>query len=275
MKLMGYAGSSADVFARGIEGCMPGTMGIEEGVGYASQKDREEVSLLCTLVSQWREQQTCRVRSRQVIPDFTNRSQTGIGVELLHFIASSMLKNGFQKREGRSGHDIPVLVREPVGSATREEALTVWKKRVSDEEGYPPVRVEEDQEFFTSLGNGHFFQSLNLFGCGSRNINDASIRYEVGEDAALVDAVENGVLSVVLRHECPKPVRAKIAALLNSKREFQWTLQPDGSVDCTSSEENTDYCSQFEWLSKGMDAVQVDCLVRTHLGIKESKRIEG
>lgn len=273
MKLMGYAGSSADIFGRGVEGCMPGTMGIE--LPNSSQKDREDVTLLCTLVSQWREKDTSKVQSRQVIPDFTNRSQTGIGVELLHFVASSMRTKGFQSRVGQKGHDIPVLVREPLGSPSRDEALAVWRTRVTEEDGYPLVRVEEDKEFFTSLGNGHFFQSLNLFGCGGRNINDESLRYEVGSDAALADAVQNGVVSIVLRHECPRPVRAKIAALLNSKREFQWTLNPDGSVNTTQSEENHDYCSQFEWLSKGMDAVQVDCLVRTHLGIKDSKRIFG
>ena len=87
-----------------------------------------------------------------------------------------------------------------------------------------------------------------------------------------------GVASVILRHSTPRPVRAKIAELLNAKRErlackrptqypvpsvfcllelrFQWTLNEDGTVDTGSSLENTDYCSQFEWLSKGMDAEQ-------------------
>jgi len=252
---------------------MPGTMGIE--LPNCSQKDREDVALLCTLVSQWREPQPSQVRSQQVVPDFTNRSQTGIGVELLHFVAGSMKKKGFQKREGKTGHDIPVLVREPVGSATGEEALSIWRNRVTEEEGYPPVRVDGSKDLFASLGNGHFFQSLNLFGCNCTNINDPSVRYEAGSDTALSDAVDKGVMSIVLRHECPRPVRAKVAALLNAKREFQWTLLPDGNVDTACSEENTDYCSQFEWLSKGMDAVQVDCLVRTHLGIRDSKRIQG
>lgn len=54
-----------------------------------------------------------------------------------------------------------------------------------------------------------------------------------------------------------------------------WTLDEDGTVDTGNSIENTDYCSHFEWLSKGMDAEQVNCLVRTHLGIKDSKRILG
>eukprot|EP00932_Pfiesteria_piscicida_P000198 SRR837773.1019.p2 GENE.SRR837773.1019~~SRR837773.1019.p2 ORF type:complete len:308 (-),score=115.10 SRR837773.1019:69-887(-) len=272
---MGYAGSAAAPLARGIEGCMPGTSGAEMPPGYAGSKDREEVGLLTALVSQWREPAIQKVRSFQVIPDFTNRAQTGLGVELMHFVAHSMLTKGFQKRVGGRGHDIPVLVREPVSSDTRAEGLKVWKKRVEEEEGFPPVRAPEGQELFTSLGNGHFFQALNLFDCGCRNINDPSVQYVVGKDRDLAEALADGVPSIILRHECPRPVRAKIAALLNSKREFYWTLGEDGSVDVSSMKENTEYCSQFEWLSKGMDAVQVDCLVRTHLGIRESKRILG
>lgn len=275
MKAMGYAGSAADPLGRGIEGCMPGTSGAEMPPGYAGSKDREEVTLLAALVQQWREPTTSRVCSWQVVPDFTNRAQTGLGVELMHFVATSMAEKGFQKRVGGHGHDIPVVVREPPNSPFHAEALSIWKKRVGEEPGFPPVRAREDQELFTSLGNGHFFQSLNLFATECRNINDDSRGYRIGADAPLREAIERGVPSVVLRHECPRPVRAKIAALLNSKREFFWTLSEDGSVDVSSMKENTEYCSQFEWLSKGMDAVQVDCLVRTHLKVKDSKRIQG
>jgi hypothetical protein len=71
-------------------------------------------------------------------------------------------------------------------------------------------------------------------------------------------------------------VRSKIAELLNSKREFHWTLGEDGQVDlAVDAQEDKSHCSQFEWLSKGMDAEQVNCLVRTHLKITDSKRILG
>lgn len=254
---------------------MPGTMGIEMPPGYATSKDREEVALLTSLVQQWREPESLKVRSYQVVPDFTNRAQTGLGVELVHFVATSMMTKGFKKHDGAQGHDIPVLVREPPSSAFHGEALKVWKQRVSEEEGFPPVRAPESEEIFTSLGNGHFFQALNLFDCQCTSINDANRKYIAGKDQALNEALTQGVTSVVLQHECPRLVRAKIAALLNTKREFFWTLSEDGKVDVSNMQENKEYCSQFEWLSKGMDAVQVDCLVRTHLGIKGSKRIMG
>eukprot|EP00746_Dinoflagellata_sp_MGD_P033342 gnl/MRDRNA2_/MRDRNA2_17951_c0_seq1.p1 gnl/MRDRNA2_/MRDRNA2_17951_c0~~gnl/MRDRNA2_/MRDRNA2_17951_c0_seq1.p1 ORF type:complete len:456 (-),score=100.15 gnl/MRDRNA2_/MRDRNA2_17951_c0_seq1:147-1394(-) len=273
LALLGYAGSAADPLTRGIEGCLPGTTGAE--MGYNQKKDAEDIALLCALVKQWREPDMCLVRPRSVVPDAVNRGQTGLGVELVHFIALSIKKNGFLKRVGQKGHDIPVLVREPSGSATREEAVRVWTERVKDEEAFPPVVASASEEIFTSLGNGHFFQALNLYNHQYHAVNDRSIQFTVGQDADLREALEVGVNSVVLKHETPKPVRIKISQLLNSKREFLWTLNKDGSVDVENMKENEEYCSQFEWLSKGMDAEQVNCLVRTHLGVKQSKRIQG
>jgi len=278
MELMGYAGSSANPLTRGIEGCIPGSSGAEMATGHNVKKDAEEVGLLNALVSQWREEgnKLERVRSRNVVPDFTNRSQTGLGVELVHFVALSMKEKGFQKRQGKQGHDIPVLVREPHGSATYTEALGVWKVRVGEEDGFPVVRAgDTGEEIFTSLGNGHFFQALNLFDTHHEAINKPGVHYTVGADAALAEALATGVPSIILKNGTPRPVRAKIAALLNSKREFMWTLGEDGAVDMSNVSENEAYCSQFEWLSKGMDAEQVNCLVRLHLGIVDSKRIMG
>merc|ERR1711920_870757 len=100
-----------------------------------AKKDAEDIALLSALIEQWREEELCQVLSRTVVPDATNRAQTGLGVELLHYIATSMMENGFQKRKGSSGHDIPVVVREPPGDYFQEEALTLWGERVKDEEG--------------------------------------------------------------------------------------------------------------------------------------------
>jgi hypothetical protein len=275
MRLLGYAGTAADPLGRGVEGCMPGTMGIEPPAT-SSQKDRDDVALLQALIVQWREPTLSKVRSCKVVPDCTNRAQTGLGVELVHYVATSMSEKGFKKRRGKDGHDIPVVVREPPSSETHGEALANWRAITSEEEGFPPMRMGENEEIFTSLGNGHFFQALNLFACRREAINDAGRRYTIGEDVLLSEAISEGVPSIVLRHETPRAVRAKIAELLNSKRDFVWTLGDDGQVDMSkSASENSGYCSQFEWLSKGMDAYQVNCLVRSHLGIRDSKRIVG
>jgi len=275
LRLLGYAGSAANPLARGIEGCMPGTTGAEMPVGYNAEKDAKEVALLTALVEQWREPELVNVPPWRVVPDATNRAQTGLGVELVHFIATSMVQKGFRKRHGTEGHDIPVVVREPSSSSTQVEALELWQTRAAVDDGFPPVRVTAEDELFTSLGNGHFFQALNLIACSCLAINDCERRYTVGEDSLLAEAISLGVPSIVLRHATPRPVRAKIAQLLNSKRDFMWTLGENGKVDTSAMKENTGPCSQFEWLSKGMDAFQVDCLVRTHLGIKDSRRIVG
>jgi len=252
---------------------MPGTDGIEKPPD--PTKDAQDVALLQTLIAQWREGDLCRVRSRQVVPDFTNRAQTGLGVELVHFIAGSIRKHGFKKRIGNQGHDIPVVVRESPTSAFHAEALSLWRQRVAEDDGFPPVRINVDEELFTSLGNGHFFQALNLYACECKAINNLGYNYVIGNDADLIGAISLGVPSIVLRHDTPRPVRAKIAELLNMKRDFMWTLKDGGTVDVSEMAEDTSYCTQFEWLSKGMDAAQVDCLVRTHCRIRDSKRIQG
>lgn len=273
LTLLGYAGSAADPLNRGIEGCLPGTTGAE--LGFNQKKDAEDIALLCALVKQWREPDMCLVKPRQVCPDHVNRGETGLGVELVHYIALSIKKNTFHKRIGQKGHDIPVVVREPPDSQTRKDAVRVWTQRVREEEAFPPVIATPSEEIFTSLGNGHFFQALNLYYHEMVAVNDPSIQFTIGNDADLREAIEVGVNSVVLKHETPKPVRVKISQLLNSKREFLWTLNSDGSVNVEQMQENDESCTQFEWLSKGMDAEQVNCLVRTHLRIKESKRIMG
>ena len=114
----------------------------------------------------------------QVVPDFTNLAETELSVESLHLAAMSMRDGGFEKRLGTQGHDIPVAVRDPPrdppNSDYRKKALEVWTKH----EGFPPVRVEGQEDLHTSLGNEDFFQSMNLFACGCASINEESRRYE-------------------------------------------------------------------------------------------------
>jgi len=269
MRLLGYAGTAADPLNRGVEGCIPGTLAQD----MPSSKDADDMELLQKLISQWRESGLPCVRPCWVVPDCVNRENTGLGVELVHFIALSIREHGFRKRIGTEGHDIPVVVRDPTNSPLHAEALKAWKQKVDEEEGFPPVRVSTSDEMFTSLGNGHFFQALNLYDCGCLAINNKG-KYVIGCDEDLQEALYVGVPSIVLKHVTPRPVRAKIAELLNAQREFAWNLNDNGTVDMTIKE-NTAYCKQFECMSKFLDAVQVNSLVRTHLGIHDSKRIQG
>merc|ERR1712190_379958 len=116
---------------------------------------------------------------------------------------------------------------------------------VTEEPGFPPVRIKDDQDMFTSLGNGHFFQALNLYACQWPTLTDSG-QYDVGHDEELRDAITHGVPSIVLKSDTPKSVRAKIALLLNSKSDSLWTLGADGKVDVMSVEERTEYVTQFE-----------------------------
>jgi hypothetical protein len=69
------------------------------------------------------------------------------------------------------GHDLPILVREMAGagSAPGTESLAKWTASQARSADYPPTQdwvraAGGGEEFYCSLGNGHFFQALNLFG---------------------------------------------------------------------------------------------------------------
>ena len=93
-------------------------------------------------------------------------------------------------------------------------------------QGFPPVRVQDNEEVFTSLGNGHFFQvrfnhenelsqargmnfvvrcvpveALNLFQTEWKAINDDT-RYCVGSDKLLNEALNEGPGWVKLLCRC-------------------------------------------------------------------------
>jgi len=81
------------------------------------------------------------------------------------------------------------------------------------------------------------------------------------------------VMAIVLSPEIPLRDRETVSKLLNSKREFKWNVNPDGSLPILDAAEDTTTCKQFEALSKVLDAVELNCLVRAELGVKESHRI--
>ena len=141
----------------------------------------------------------------QVVPDFTNLADTELSVEPLHLAAMSMWDDGFEKRLGTQGHDIPVAVRDPPRDPPnpdyRKKDLEVWTKH----EGFPPVRVEDQEDLHTSLGNEEdFFQSMNLFACGCASINEES---------------RASSSNTPLSDQCaPRSLH-----LLNSTRDFAWT----------------------------------------------------
>jgi len=277
MNNLGYGGSSSDVLSRGVEGCCPGTSdAAAREVKDDKDRDKRELELLNRLISEYKEPQIATVAPRLVIPDFSNRGHTGVSIEHVHYLAKSFRDKGFIKRKGNEGHDVPVLVRESTSSDLGQKSMANWRSKLEDEQGFPPKehyeRLFKKPEMFTSLGNGHFNQALNLFFTESSDIY-GSKKYQIGDDQALKEAVYSGVESVVLSPKIPLRDRETISKLLNSKREFKWNVNPDGSLNILDAAEDTTQCKQFEAMSKVMDAVELNCLVRMEQGVKESHRI--
>ena len=140
--------------------------------GYRTKvKPTAQVLELKRILELWRETGIgmIQVKSSDVVPDSSNRSHTGLSIDHVHFIASSILKKGFRAREGdvktrskMQPHDIPVLVRGSSTCPIAQDSLHFWRASVEKEPRFPKIVVNESN-FFTSLGNGHFTQALNLF----------------------------------------------------------------------------------------------------------------
>jgi len=276
MRGLGYAGSSSNPLKRGVEGCCPGTSDAHAKLVEDNEdKDKAELKLLNDLISKWRDG-VAKVAPRKVIPDFSNRGHTGLSVEHVHYLATSFKEKGFQKRQGNEGHDIPVLVREMPSSELGGKSIENWRSKLEDEKGFAPKehyeRLFRQKELYTSLGNGHFNQALNLFFTESPSIYSDQ-KYTINNDRDLKEAVYQGVGSIVLKGEIPLRDRETISKLLNSKREFKWNVNSDGSLNITDAFEDTSTCKQFEAMSKVLDAVELNCLVRSELGVKDSHRM--
>jgi len=274
---LGYTGSSASPLKRGVEGCCPGTSDAKAKVSKDNfEQDKEDLATLNRLLSEWREPGVFHVPPRQVIPDFSNRGHTGLSVEHVHYLATQFKEKGFQKRVGNKGHDIPVLIRDTPWSELGKKAVENWRGKLNDEPGFPPSAHYEklfaESEMFTSLGNGHFNQALNLFLNESKSIYNSGT-YTIGSDSDLYQAVHVGVKALVLKPSIPLRDRETISKLLNSKREFAWDVNADGSLNILDAEEDKSSCKQFVALSKVLDAQELNCLVRAELGVKNSHRM--
>jgi len=136
------------------------------GSRFEQLDEASRIDELNRLIAQWREPGFVRVKPERVIPDATNRDGTGLSVNHLHYIASNMMKDGFTPRDHATGtgHDLPIFVREHSGkeSALGATSLRKWKGAQAENTEYPPARPWQSQhgeEFYCSLGNGHFFQA--------------------------------------------------------------------------------------------------------------------
>ena len=248
--------------------------------------EEEKVQRCNDLIEHWRETKVRqRIRPCFIIPDTTNRSRTGLSVKHVHYIANLFQANGFHNR-----FDVPVLVHHkslPPRSGTDiltegigeenlgYESYTKWTDACQKEGHlpFPSFSVHLD-DYFTSLGNGHFFQALNCYQQGKENIlfdgvdEGGTKKYCVGDDAQLNDAIHDGVLSIILRHQIPRKERMFISEILNSSHNYGygWVSQSDGSMTLQKLEaprlENTSF---FQRASKSMDSIELTEMVRLEM----------
>ena len=228
----------------------------------------DKIDLMNSLIARWRLPGLMRIRPRDVIPDTTNRENTGLSPVHVHYIACQMEANGFQPRGSgpNGGHELPILIAENSRSRYGAESCSKWGVSVAEHAELPRVPAmlalgeaartqalaqasaagqspgsllfldDEDEqppfadgrgEFYTSLGNGHFFQALNLIGTrhacmfkvtGATEAPER--RYTSGEDARLRSAIEDGVECLVLRNEISEKERKFVSKMLNSAFEY-------------------------------------------------------
>jgi len=244
------------------------------GQAFDVRDEREAMARLNELLDRWREGSLLRVRSCDICPDWTNRAQTGLSVDHVHYIADRMLLEGFKSRDrNHDGHDVPVLVRESASSELGRGALEKWRDAVAKSPGFPPFLLDGRQELFCSLGSGHFSQALNLFRVCAKSLWRDTV-YDVGSDDALRTAVEHGVESVVLSADMPLKDRRFVSEMLNRSHGRRWHVGVGGRVDIDEAEGSAE-CEQFVALSKVLDAEELSCLVRRRLGQEVRGKAQG
>lgn len=244
------------------------------GQSFGVSSDSEIVARLNELIFKWREHHLAMVRSCDICPDWTNRAQTGLSVDHVHYVASCMQTDGFRSRRRghKNAHEVPVLIRETSQTELGSGALKKWQGVSSSIKGFPPYLLEGKTEFYCSLGNGHFSQALNLF-----RVNACSLwsekQYLVGEDDALKEALEEGVESIILSQEIPAEDRRFMAEMLNRSHGCCWRICEDGRVELENEQKQQG--EQFVALSKVLDAEELSCLVRQELDVKLESGAEG
>eukprot|EP00448_Togula_jolla_P000839 CAMPEP_0170605448 /NCGR_PEP_ID=MMETSP0224-20130122/19979_1 /TAXON_ID=285029 /ORGANISM="Togula jolla, Strain CCCM 725" /LENGTH=392 /DNA_ID=CAMNT_0010930453 /DNA_START=39 /DNA_END=1217 /DNA_ORIENTATION=+ len=241
------------------------------GQAWGIESEREAVARLNGLIRKWREGSLTQVRSCNICPDWSNRLETGLSVDHVHYVATMMAKNGFKSRRrglstAEGAHDVPVLVRESQQSELGKNAVRKWREAIAENPGFPPFMLEGKDTIYCSLGNGHFSQALNLFRACSQNLWTGE-PYLVGEDCALREALNDGVESVVLSPDTPLADRRFISEMLNKANGRNWVVGDDGFLQVDDEGAAAMADSQFIALSKVLDAEELSCLVRQKLSL--------
>jgi len=146
-------------------------------------------------------------------------------------------------------------------------SLALWRATTEEEPAFPRVRITADAAtFYTSLGNGHFTQALNLYREQLPSVFTGQPFVCPTTDAGLRRALEQGVGSIVLRIDTPIEARRRVAHLLNACHDYKWTVDHAGSMDISPESCSIARFTQFEAMSKVVDSEALTALVRLELG---------
>lgn len=261
------------------------------------QRTDEDVSKMNKIIRKWRVPGFVRVRPRSVIPDTSNRVNTGLSAVHVHWIATQITLNGFDKRDNElgTGHDIPVLVAESSNTELGVESLEKWTKLSQSDTKFPQIQFSETDPFFCSLGSGHFFQSLNVIGekqkcmfalgemsetsagayISDNQIGDAQVpaQYAFEGDQNLQEALEEGVDSIVLKPGISLAERNFVSLLHNNLFEYPWKVTQNGEIEIDRAHPKE--ASTWEFVSKKSDAWELEELLKLRLRLQSRRRTDA
>lgn len=166
-------------------------------------------------------------------------------------------------------------MRESIQTPSGKESLEKWQATVQKKQDLPPIRVNASS-FFCSLGNGHFFQALNLFGseheCKFPKVTNRA-KYTTRYDGALHDAVNDGIVCVVLRPDIPLKDRKFISLMLNTTFEYKWVVDlKTAKVRLDLNQEFRQF-ETFDGLTKSADAFELDEIIEMKMMFEAKNRM--
>ena len=232
--------------------------------GFDDDATRAAVKELNALFDEWCERPRCaRVRASDVIPDLTNRENTGVSLEHAHGIATSMTRDGFDPQ-----HEVPVVVRESARALLASPAYDRWRAFTEHNAAVLPPLADFSgrAHAFTTLGSSHLNLALRLVQTDTPSVFGRGVRYgpALERDAKLRDAILEGLPSVVLRADTPPAIRRRVSLALNNAALLGFRVDPiagDARPDPRGSAASDDL-TLFQSLARTLDSEELSSLAR-------------
>lgn len=238
--------------------------------GFDDDATRAAVEELNALFDEWCERPRCaRVRAADVIPDLTNRENTGVSLEHAHGIATSMTRDGFDPQ-----HEVPVVVRESARTLLASPAYDRWRAFTRHNAAVLPPLADFSgrAHAFTTLGSSHLNLALRLVQTDTPSVFGRGVRYGLAleRDARLRDAIFEGLPSVVLRADTPSAIRRRVSLALNNAALLGFRVDPisgDARPDPRGSAASDDL-TLFQSLARTLDSEELSSLARIKYGLE-------